>query len=62
VIPTVRTPYAGPPCQALWSDPSGEQVVSFCGEHGELYDNGHLSRITLHPPMYGLNFATQFAW
>jgi hypothetical protein len=62
VIPTVHTPYAGPPCQALWSDPSGEQVVSFCGEHGELYDHGHLSRITLHPPMYGLNFATQFAW
>ncbi len=62
VIPTVHTPYAGPPCQALWSDPSGEQVISFCGEHGELYDHGHLSRITLHPPMYGLNFATQFAW
>jgi len=62
VIPTVRTPYAGPPCLALWADPSGEQVVSFCGEHGELYDHGHLSRITLHPPMYGLNFAIQFAW
>jgi hypothetical protein len=62
VIPTVRTPYAGPPCLALWADPSGEQVISFCGEHGELYDHGHISRITLHPPMYGLNFATQFAW
>ena len=62
VIPTVHTPYAGPPCQALWSDPSGEQVISFCGEHGELYDHGHLGRITLHPPMYGLNFAAQFAW
>jgi hypothetical protein len=37
-------------------------VISFCGEHGELYDHGHLSRITLHPPMYGLNFAAQFAW
>jgi hypothetical protein len=62
VIPTLRTPYGGPPCVALWTDPSGEQVISFCGEHGELYDHGHLSRITLHPPMYGLNFATQFAW
>jgi hypothetical protein len=62
VIPTLHTPYGGPPCVALWTDPSGEQVISFCGEHGELYDHGHLSRITLHPPMYGLNFATQFAW
>jgi hypothetical protein len=62
VIPTVHTPYGGPPCVALWTDPSGEQVISFCGEHGELYDHGNLSRITLYPPMYGLNFATQFAW
>jgi hypothetical protein len=59
---TIRTPYAGPPCVALWADPSGEQVVSFCGEHGELYDGGRLSRITLHPPMYGLNFGALFAW
>jgi hypothetical protein len=62
VIPTLRNAYAGPPCVALWTNPSGEQVISFCGEHGELYDHGHLSRITLHPPMYGLNFATAFAW
>ncbi|HME68125.1 MAG TPA: hypothetical protein VKG61_24780, partial [Streptosporangiaceae bacterium] len=62
VMPTIRTPYAGPPCVPLWTDPSGEQVVSFCGGHGELYDHGHLSRITLHPPMYGMNFGTLFAW
>jgi hypothetical protein len=46
----------------LWSNPSGERVISFCDEHGELYDHGHLSRITLHPPMYGLNFGAAFAW
>jgi hypothetical protein len=46
----------------LWSNPSGERVISFCDEHGELYDHGHLSRITLHPPMYGLNFGAVFAW
>ena len=62
VMPTIRTPYAGPPCVPLWTDPSGEQVVSFCGGHGELYDHGHLSRVTLHPPMYGMNFGTLFAW
>ena len=62
VMRTIRTPYAGPPCVPLWTDPSGEQVVSFCGGHGELYDHGHLSRVTLHPPMYGMNFGTLFAW
>ena len=46
----------------LWSDPSGDQVVSFCGGHGERYDHGRLSRITLHPPMYGMNFGAPFAW
>jgi hypothetical protein len=46
----------------LWTDPSGEQVISFCGGHGERYDHGHLSRVTLHPPMYGMNFGTLFAW
>ena len=62
VMPTIRTPYAGPPCVPLWTDPSGEQVISFCGGHGERYDNGYLSRVTLHPPMYGMNFGTLFAW
>jgi hypothetical protein len=62
VMPAIRTPYAGPPCVPLWTDPSGEQVISFCGGHGERYDNGHLSRVTLHPPMYGLNFGASFAW
>ena len=62
VMPTIRTPYAGPPCVPLWTDPSGEQVISFCGGHGERYDHGHLSRVILHPPMYGMNFGTLFAW
>ena len=62
VMPTVRTPYAGPPCVPLWTNPSGQQVISFCGGHGERYDHGHLSRITLHPPMYGMNFGAAFAW
>ncbi|HLK74773.1 MAG TPA: hypothetical protein VKU77_14120 [Streptosporangiaceae bacterium] len=62
VVRTVRTPYAGPPCVPLWSDPSGVQVISFCGGHGERYDRGRLSRVTLHPPMYGLNFGALFAW
>ena len=62
VMPTVRTPYAGPPCVPLWTNPSGKQVISFCGGHGERYDHGHLSRVTLHPPMYGMNFGAAFAW
>jgi hypothetical protein len=62
LAPTLHTPYAGPPCVPLWSNPSGTRVVSFCGGHGERYDHGHLSRITLHPPMYGMNFGAEFAW
>jgi hypothetical protein len=62
VMPTVRTPYAGPPCVPLWTNPSGQQVISFCGGHGERYDHGRLSRVTLHPPMYGMNFGAAFAW
>jgi hypothetical protein len=62
LAPTLHTPYAGPPCLPLWSNPSGEQVISFCGGHGERYDHGHLSRIALHPPMYGMNFGAEFAW
>jgi hypothetical protein len=62
VVPVVNTPYAGPPCVPLWTDPSGEQVVSFCGGHGEQFDQGHVSRVTLHLPMYGLNFGASFAW
>jgi hypothetical protein len=46
----------------LWTNPSGRQVISFCGGHGERYDHGHLSRVTLHPPMYGMNFGAAFAW
>jgi len=62
VTRTIRTPYAGPPCVPLWTDPSGAQVITFCGGHGERYDDGFLSPVTLHPPMYGLNFGALFAW
>jgi hypothetical protein len=62
LAPTLHTPYAGPPCLPLWSNPSGEQVISFCGGHGEKYDHGRLSRVILHPPMYGMNFGADFAW
>ena len=44
----------------LWSNPAGEQVLSYCG-HGERYDHGHISRITMHVPMYGMNLEP-FAW
>ncbi len=62
VVPGVSTPYAGPPCVPLWTDPAGEQVMSYCGGHGERYDRGHVSPVTLHLPMYGMNFAGPFAW
>jgi hypothetical protein len=61
LAPTLRTPYAGPPCVPLWANPSGKQVISFCGGHGERYDHGRLSRVTVHPPMYGMNFGAAFA-
>jgi hypothetical protein len=51
VMPAIRTPYAGPPCVPLWTDPSGER-----------YDSGRLSRVTLHPPMDGMNIGALFAW
>jgi hypothetical protein len=60
--PVVHTPYAGPPCVPLWTDPSGEQVMSFCGEHAEWFERGRISQVTLHLPMYGLNFGAAFAW
>lgn len=62
VVRTTRTPYAGPPCVPLWTDPSGAQVISFCAGHGERYSPDYLGPVTLHPPMYGLNFGALFAW
>jgi hypothetical protein len=62
VTPAVHTPYAGPPRLSLWANPSGGQVISFCAEHGERYDHGRLSRVTVYPPKYGLNFGAPFAW
>jgi Sigma-70 region 2 len=52
--------FPGRPCVPLWSNPAGEQVLSYCGR-GERYDHGHISLITLHIPMYGTNLEP-FAW
>jgi hypothetical protein len=35
-------------------------VISSC-VHGELYDNGRISPVTIHLPMNGTDFLT-FAW
>jgi hypothetical protein len=60
VAPPVSSSFPGPVCVPLWSDPSGEQVITYCG-HAEKYDRGHVSRITLYLPMYGTN-TVGFAW
>jgi hypothetical protein len=61
-VPAFDTPYAGPPCVPLWTDPSGVQVMSYCGGHGQWYDRGHVSRVKLDLPMYGMNFGSPFTW
>jgi hypothetical protein len=64
-------PFPGPLCEPLWTDPSGEQVVSYCGYgdqgHDETYDNGHVSPVKLSFPWGIVNFAgargsNAFAW
>jgi hypothetical protein len=60
VTPVIINGFPGRPCVPLWSNPAGEQVLSYCG-HGERYDHGHISPITLHIPMYGTNLEP-FAW
>ncbi len=59
-----RTRGAAARGRRVWivTNPSGKQVISFCGGHGERYDHGHLGRVTVHPPMYGMNFGAAFAW
>jgi hypothetical protein len=57
VVPPVTMVY---PCQPLWTDPSGEQVVAWC-VHGVWFDRGRISPITLHLHMNGTDIEA-FAW
>jgi hypothetical protein len=62
VTPAVGSQNGDVACQALWTDPSGEQVVAFCGR-GERYDDGHVSPVGLQLPAGILNARGQdFAW
>jgi len=59
VVPvTTLTP--GPVCQMLWTDPSGQQMTAWCN-HGERYDRGQLSPVTLYMHMNGTDLEA-FAW
>jgi hypothetical protein len=60
VAPPVSSSFPGTLCVPLWTDPSGEQVVTSCG-HPEKYDHGHITSIMLHPPMNGTDILP-FAW
>ena len=60
VAPPVSSAFPGTLCVPLWTNPSGEQVITLCG-HAEKYDHGHVTQITLHPPMNGTNPLT-FGW
>jgi len=58
--PPVTSSFPGTLCEPVWTDPSGVQVVTSCG-HPELYDRGHVSRITVYMPMNGTDLLP-FAW
>jgi hypothetical protein len=60
VAPPVTSGFPGTFCVSLWSNPSGERVITSCG-HPELYDRGRVSPITLHIPMNGTDILW-FAW
>jgi hypothetical protein len=60
VAPPVSSAFPGKVCVPLWTNPTGEQVVSYCG-HPEEYDHGRVTPITLHQPMYGTDIVT-FGW
>ena len=60
VAPPVSSPFPGTLCVPLWTNPSGEQVITSCG-HPEKYDHGHVTRISLHQPMYGTDIRP-FGW
>ena len=60
VAPPVSSAFPGTLCVPLWTNPSGEQVITLCG-HFQKYDHGHVTRITMHPPMNGTN-PLAFGW
>ena len=60
VAPPLSSPFPGTLCVPLWTDPSGEQVVTLCG-HPQKYDQGRVTPITLHQPMYGTD-VMPFGW
>jgi hypothetical protein len=60
VAPPLSTAFPGPLCVPLWTDPAGEQVVSWC-QRGERYDQGRVSPVTLHLHMNGTDILG-FAW
>jgi hypothetical protein len=58
----VSSPRGDVVCEALWTDPSGAQVVSYCGR-AETYADRHVAPVTLHLPASVLNAPGQlFAW
>jgi len=48
------------PCQPMWTDPSGKQVVSWC-RGGVRYDQGRVNPITLYFHMNGTDLLG-YAW
>ena len=60
VAPPVSSSFPGALCVTLWTDPSGEQVITSCG-HPQKYDHGSLTWITLHMPMNGTDILG-FGW
>jgi hypothetical protein len=60
VAPPVSSSFPGTLCVPLWTNPSGEQVITSCG-HPEKYDHGRVTPITVHPPMYGTDILP-FGW
>jgi hypothetical protein len=60
VTSPVTTQFPGPVCVPLWTDPSGEQVVTSC-VHPELYNRGRVGPIRVYVPMYG-TLVVSFGW
>ncbi len=58
--PPITTGFPGPLCEALWTDPSGEQVMAWC-QHAERYDRGRVTPVTRHLHMDGTDILP-FAW
>jgi hypothetical protein len=60
VAPPVTSGAPGALCVPLWTDPSGEQVMTWC-QHGERYDRGHVSPDTVYLHMNGTDILP-FTW